>query len=546
MQSLQGMMPQPPLGAPQAGIGPGPQMPPQQPPQQVGPQGADPMAMLAQLKSMPDAQLQQMVAGKHPLGSFALAMLNGRNQERKAAQAKQMQQVASQPPVAQRVMQETSLLDGIAALPTGQAIPQRYAEGGVVGDDVPTAESWYDKLIRGLGALNRNAEAGWARDRAMWSEGAPVLVQPELPPVKDWTLGDAVQWLARPGEKRDTNGVPVPPAAVARPYRLEGADVYEGQPIPARAAPVAVVPAKTAPVVTAPASTARTGIAALSSAAPFQVPAWKDPSIGAPPANMTPEQRAEYQKQMVKELTDLYGPDVAQKYAKMLEEERQAVRDREPRSREEAWLTAGLKMMQGKSRHGLINIGAGGEAGVAQYRADRTEADRELNALRDRMQAADLAAQQRSDSLRSMALTQAAAQDARMQQARAERIGINQGEMKYGLEGAKLGIENKTAEAHMLTARAHMAQVEQMAIANGLTKEANAITATRGKIDAAVKERMAELNMSLIGKTPQEIDAVRNRIEREEYNKELNRNPKFAQLMGVGGKSITAKSAGLD
>ncbi len=46
------------------------------------------------------------------------------------------------------------------------------------------------------------------------------------------------------------------------------------------------------------------------------------------------------------------------KYVKEMEAEREAIKAREPRAREEAWLTAGLRMMQGKSRHGLQNIGA--------------------------------------------------------------------------------------------------------------------------------------------------------------------------------------------
>ena len=256
---------------------------------------------------------------------------------------------------------------------------------------------------------------------------------------------------------------------------------------------------------------------------------------------MTDEEFMAFAAKKRDELTALYGPSYADKYIKELVAEREALKAREPRAREEAWLTAGLRMRQGKSRHGLQNIGAGGEAGIAQYRADRTMNDEQQRALRREMMALEAGEQQRKDAMVQAGIGRADRRDTQMGQARAEHIGANESQQRHGIAGAMYGLEVQKVQADMVRAQAAMKAAGAAAAANQDARMMNAVTMVEKRIDVAVKQRLAAHTFI----QPGQEQALYAKYYTEEFNNALATNPFFREAVTGSSRGATIDASGL-
>ena len=414
---------------------------------------------------MPTPQLAQMVNNPNsPIPPFlALAVLAERKKNAMAGNAMQAQQQAAKPTVAQQVTQ------GVVGLPTGGAIPQRYAHGGIVafgdgGDvDMYGMPIGYDAGYQNPLAIETNM----ARNQANAYRQAGRL--PEAIAIE--------QQLAQ---------AQAPRGASAENWSNVAAG-FSGA-VPQRpATPTAIIPPTN--------RSAGRGIRALmpgeSGGTPNKYPDFSDPRVGAA-ERMTDaewEQRLATQKEQI---TKLYGADVAQQYVDQIRGEREALKGRYQTNKDEAILRAGLAMLGGRSKWGAINIGEGGIQGLNAYQAGRASLDEQGRKLRSEEMAAALTGQQRKDQILGAALTRADRDKAERSDQRREDIGVNQARTEHEINRAGFGLKERAVAADEMRARASMIQASEYAKANNDARLMNAITTIE-------REAMARAEKAVIG-----------------------------------------------
>jgi len=381
---------------------------------------------------MPTPALLEAVNNPNsPVPSFlALTVLSERKKAALAGNAQKAQaEMAGQPPtVAQQVSQEAH---GVAGLPTGSAIPQQYAAGGVVAF----------------------ADGGWTPpDFSRLSDPSTFAPGPTL--VDLWRSFHAGM------KRRDPRtGLEAPAQVAPLPNEIN----EPSSPIPwggeyNRRGPPGV-PSLATPGI-APPGVNRSGVASVGGGGGgvFKGPEFVDPRIGAQP-RATEDERdaaiaASYQK-----LKDLYGPDVADQYLAEIKQERAALKGRYKDNADEAWLRAGLGMLAGRSKYGAINIGEGGQQGLNAYQAGRASLDSQGRDLRREQMQAAAQAQARQDQIRGASVTRGDRVMDRQDQTRAEDIAVGAAKNEWAKDIAKLGIENRKVDAMMAEVGARYAQV---------------------------------------------------------------------------------------
>lgn len=229
---------------------------------------------------------------------------------------------------------------------------------------------------------------------------------------------------------------------------------------------------------------------------PFVAPEWVDPTAGAPSARMTPEQRDAQITVEYERLKKLYGEDVAEKYLKQIQGEREGMTKKYADNKNEALLRAGLAMMGGKSKHAAVNIGEGGIAGLNAFQAGNKDLDAQSAALRREEMAAALGSQARQDQMRAGALGQVDKRDAEMRQDRTEYMENMRNWNTFRQEGAKLGIEDRKVSAMFANVDAEMAKVKALYGAQRDDRLMKLITDTQNKEVANVLKE-AETNPTL-------------------------------------------------
>jgi hypothetical protein len=432
-------------------------------------------AQAGDLSSMQPQQVQQMANTVNPMSSlpqlFALAAVQKKQQDARRAQAeaakRRMQQAPrtvaekvqtgypfetqeqqspvpppQQSPMAPPAMQQPGM-QGIPQLPTGQAVPQQYASGGIVafqhggqanlpgGVDpnlpgvVDPVQSMYgasmDDMVNGTSPFDINRsmlrrqrdayiKAGRIADaQRLDSELATVSGGPKLPSpgvrpgggYHDPSYGER-------SASQDTR----PPTAFAIPYEMQGD-----------------------PRVSGGGGRGGAGIASLPKMQ------FKNPWEGAPPMRQTDAQFDAEMARQYERLEKLYGPDVAAQYIKEIKAEREGMSKKYTDNQNEAILRSGLAIMGGKSRHAAINIGEGGIAGLNAYQAGRRDLDSQAAALRREEMQAALQSQQRGDMIRGQAVGRADKRDDQMRQDRADHIEQGKYGQEFGLKMRELDIK---------------------------------------------------------------------------------------------------------
>ena len=501
-------------GMPQGGA---PMMPPQmrQEQQQVG------IANTGDLSRLPDQQLAQMAnsPGNAMMQLAALSEVQKRQQARRAAQAQQAQRGMGQGTVKDQVLRGAGLpsqqatppnpidavnaqpqAHGLPGLPTGQAIPQQYARGGVVGFN-GEEESRVPGPAPGI---NQTPGSGQRIATAMPSWGIPSLIMKKfIPPVRATPPSEIPGMVAN-----------LPPVRA-----MMEADRITGGGAPEAAAASGAVPTNPAWENTygkmsyrpaeddsggaASGPNTQGGVAALMSGVggggrrvPYGRPEWIDPRAGAREGYFTDEERDAQIKAEYARLKALYGEDVAQQYLKEIQAERKGMDKKYEDNKYEALSRAGLAMMAGKSKHWAVNVGEGGIAGLNAFQAGRKDLDSQAAQLRREEMQAALASQQYNNQIVSGAIGQTDKREAQRLAQRQEDMSAIQNWNTFRMDAAKLDIEADKAGAAWAQVGAHL---QQVAATYGLAHDdriAKLITETQVKALAQL-EKQAEGDMAL-------------------------------------------------
>jgi hypothetical protein len=403
--------------------------------------------------TMPTPALMEAVNNPNsPVPAYlALTVLNERKKATLGnnAQKAQAQLAGQQPTVAQEVTQ------GVAGLPTGGAIPQQYAAGGIVtfskggsGDEGEYQFPYPPRDPRNALQLMQNWAQGVPQRLNNWAQRVQMgitLDNPYSNEGRNYALPPAIAEQAARGVFHDP--------------RIDQPDAIRS-PAPA-ASGVAQLPQKQG---------AGAGVAALrAQSAPTAsgYPDFVDPRTGATP-RVTEEQRDAMVAAQYEKMKALYGPDAADAYLKQIQAEREAMKGRYKDNANEAWLRAGLGMLAGRSKWGAVNIGEGGQQGLNAYQQGRAAIDRDMRDLRREEMQAAAAAQARQDQIKGASIGAADRQADRGDRQRAEDIAVAGQQLAHKVGAAEFVLQQRKLDIEMTKARAEMARAVQ---AGELTKQ---------------------------------------------------------------------------
>lgn len=407
------------------------------------------------------ALLEAVNSPNSPIPPFlALTVLSERKKASLANNAQKAQaEMAGKPPtVAQEVAQ------GVAGLPTGNAIPQQYAAGGVVafaggggtsGDQFGmefNGPYWMEQPSSNPFDLQRNmAVRQIERYKQAGRLAEAQALERDLLARTAGQQQNAVQPQALSGN--DAEFVPGYPTQATQSRGTSG--------IPSLATP------GIAPPGTNRASAGVASVIGGRSGAGLGFPEFVDPTQGAQP-RVTEEQRMQMYKDKYEQIKAIFGPDAAEQYLKEIQGEREALKKRYEENKDEAWLRAGLGMLAGRSKYGAINIGEGGQQGLNAYQAGRASLDNQARDLRREQMQAAMQMQARQDQMRGLGIQQGEAAAGRQDQVRQEQIKVNEARLQHKIGEAEFGLGVRKLDIELMKAKAEMARAVQ---AGELTKQ---------------------------------------------------------------------------
>jgi hypothetical protein len=466
---------------------------------------------------MPTPALLEAVNNPNsPVPSFlALTVLSERKKAALAGNAQKAQaEMAGQPPtVAQQVSQEAH---GVAGLPTGNAIPQQYAAGGVVAF----------------------ADGGWTPpDFSRLSDPSTFAAGP--------TLIDLWRSFHAGLKRRDPRTGLEAPAQVAPPpneINAPSSPIPWGGELNRRGPPG--VPSLATPGIAPPGTNrASAGVASIGGGGSgFKEPTFNDPRIGAAP-RVTEEQRTQMYKQKYEEIKALFGPDAAEQYLKEIQGEREALKTRYEDNKNEAWLRAGLGMLAGRSKYGAVNIGEGGQQGLNAYQAGRASLDNQGRDLRREQMQAAMQMQARQDQMRGLGIQQGEAAAGRQDQVRAEDIAVGAAKNEWAKDIAKLGIENRKVEAMMAEVGARYAQIKASKEQHTDEKQWRIIDGAYAGAVKEVTERYKDNPLAMQKMTPAQFA---DEVDRAFQMRVTRTREELGRIGGGGARRATAAGLGLD
>jgi hypothetical protein len=475
---------------PQQGIAP-PQDWSKVPPDQLMQMASDPQNAIIQLAALGEVQKRK----NEQLQSQA-QRAKGQPQQTVAQQVLQGMpppQAPQAPPNALDVANPTMMAQGIPQLPTGQAIPQQYAGGGIVAfsggspgeflpgsarpisqfygtkDNTPERTRWsdyLDEISRGAApVLAAGADVATMIPRGLMGAGNAVIggvraLGGDVPYMADILAPEGSSWdSATPFYDRyvrgqqhagaaSANGTPwSPPQSQALPtsqgnYEPKKRDVNAGAGIAS---------------LQRGAGGAGSPRSALSE--------WIDPRAGAP-EYQTEEQRAAVIEATYQRIKKERGPDAAEEFLKEIKAEREGLSQKYADNQNRALLRTGLAIMGGKSKYAAQNIGAGGIAGLDAFEAGETKLDALGRELRRQEMEGRLGVQNRDIQARSEARTQGNEEVNRMDRGRAEHIATIGAWNNFRQESDKLGIENRKVDAMFANVNAEYAKIRAIQAAN--------------------------------------------------------------------------------
>lgn len=492
--------------------------------------------LIGKIDNTPEQQLRQKVMAKEPDSYLALIKLMDMQKMKQGSVPPQMQQQAQQPSVAQQAVQSPQP-QGLPALPTGRAIPQQYAEGGVVGF--------------GRGGQPKDVTQGTVLDReplvidpyeAMY--GVPLDTPQGMPPGFGLTYGTGIgrdirnMYSGSVGQEIDREQAARYRAAgrtaeaEALEKRLAPAGIAASIPVRAYHDPVYNPPPPSAPAPGSRQAGSESGLASLrvrGGAGTGAFPAYKSPWDGAP-AHQTEEQRDATIRAKYDALKAQYGPDVADDYLKQIQQEREGLKRRYEDNRNEAIMRAGLGMLAGRSKYGAINIGEGGKQGLDAYQAGRASLDTQGRELRRQEMEAAIAKQGRERDIYKEARIEGNAATERKDRDRAEAVEMKKYEQTYGIKAAEFAQVDRKINVMAMQAQAEIARgtLTKMDAAARIYQSAQA-DAMKVVEDAAAKDPRSDYARMTAEQRAQAAQTIAERM--------IKNNPALKAIMEREGAS---------
>jgi len=296
----------------------------------------------------------------------------------------------------------------------------------------------------------------------------------------------------------------------ARPYRLEGTNVF-----PRDSAGVEAAVPDQVPVIRLP--------NALGGGAGAGIAAAKFPKLDISdlPSRDPSDEKLETLK---KRLEAQYGPGKAAEIIADIKRQKGEVEGRAKRDKDEAIIKAGLAMMAGRSQYGLQNIAVGANTGLEAYQTARKERDNEIRALSQQEREAMLQQERRQDAVTSQILDHEERLRTRTAQERRDMYNERLGTYNANADAVKFGEQVRQFGAHHAQVeRQIQAQAERGVLDHTMQRVQGAINNARAAADKMLATEESVLKQKLLV----EMDPAKQQKLQEEYLRRYNTTVDF-------------------